>query len=140
MNPPELDNPGSCATGDALTMEREVYLAQDCALVRGPDGQRLGHVRRGADENLALQLVMQNTIEIIKCITPSSREYYDSAILSFTIEVEMRKGHDFYALLTAKGAEDRDREEKRKTGNRKKAKKSSSKHVQKGTPAKRSGF
>ena len=52
----------------------------------------------------------------------------------------MRKGHDFYALLTAKDAEDRDREEKRKTGNRKKAKKSSSKHVQKGTPAKRSGF
>ena len=140
MNPPELDNPGSCAAGDALTMEREVYLAQDCALVRGPDGQRLGHIRRGADENLALQLVMQNAIEIIKCITPSSREYYDSAILGFTIEVEMRGGHDFSALITAKGAEDCDREEKSKTGKSQKATKSSSKHAKKNTPSKRSGF
>lgn len=46
----------------------------------------------GAHENFALEAVLNDHVESVKCITDSNRGYYSSAIAGFTIEVTLKPG------------------------------------------------
>ena len=46
----------------------------------------------GAHENFALEAVLNDHVESVKCITDSNRVYYSSAIAGFTIEVTLKPG------------------------------------------------
>ena len=47
----------------------------------------------GAHENFALEAVLNDHVESVKCITDSNRGYYSSAIAGFTIEVTQNQAH-----------------------------------------------
>ena len=46
----------------------------------------------GAHENFALEAVLNDHVESVKCITDNNRGYYSSTIAGFTIEVTLKSG------------------------------------------------
>jgi len=73
IRPPEFDNPGSCVAEDPLDMGIDDYLGRQSVSVNHL-GVRCGHVRTGAHESLALEAVLNDLIDSVKCITDSDRD------------------------------------------------------------------
>ena len=67
-----------------------------------------GYVRTGAQESLALEAVLNDLIDSVKCITDSDRDYYSSAIAGFTVRVTIKPGASEHLSLLIKAKEDED--------------------------------
>jgi hypothetical protein len=78
-------------------------------------GIRCGHVCKGAHENLALEAVLNDYVDSVKCTTASDRGYYSSAVAGFTIEVKLRQGASvhLWSLIQIKLDEDTLAEQKK---------------------------
>jgi hypothetical protein len=107
IHPPELDNPGSCVAEDPLVMGIDDYQDHQSISVNHL-GIRCGHVRRGAHKNLALEAVLNDLVESVKCITASDRSFYSSAIVGFTIGVTLKPGASEHLGSLIKVKEDED--------------------------------
>ena len=62
----------------------------------------------GAHENFALEAVLNDHVESVKCITDNNRGYYSSAIAGFTIEVTLKPGASTHLGSLIKIKEDED--------------------------------
>ena len=107
IHPPEFDNLGSCVAEDPLDMGIDTYLGRPSISVNHL-GIRCGHVRTGAHESLALEAVLNDLIDSVKCITDSDRDYYSSAIAGFTVRVTIKPGASEHLSLLIKAKEDED--------------------------------
>jgi hypothetical protein len=107
IHPPEFDNPGSCVADDPLIMGIDDYQDRKSVSVNHL-GIRCGHVRTGAHESLALEAVLYDYVDSVKCITDSDRGYHSSAIAGFTIEVTLKADASEHLGVLIKAKEDED--------------------------------